>query len=167
MTGTTPLLPLRGVPDADANGKPFCAIAPNFAWELTLTREELERRFPQVGRVQEVAIAQRTVGGHLQQVQIRGDRTTLLLSGAAFRTAIGVGRVRSLMFEVQPQQGGWRIIGRGSGHGAGMCQWGAQGRALAGQTYRQILQAYYPDATLVGATHIRNTPNLVSGTGAL
>jgi stage II sporulation protein D len=74
-----------------------------------------------------------------------------MLTGAEFRTAIGVGRVRSLMFEVQPQQGGWRIIGRGSGHGAGMCQWGAQGRARAGQTYRQILEAYYPDATLAGA----------------
>jgi stage II sporulation protein D len=167
MTGTTPLPPLRGVPDADANGKPFCAIAPNFAWELTLTREELERRFPQVGRVQEVAIAQRTVGGHLQQVQIRGDRAVLTLAGAAFRTAIGALRVRSLMFEIQPTREGWRITGRGSGHGAGMCQWGAQGRARAGQTYRQILQAYYPDATLEGSPHIRNTPNLVSGTGAL
>jgi stage II sporulation protein D len=151
MLGTQPLAPLRGVPDADADGKPFCSIAPNFAWELTLTREELGRRFPQLGRIREAAIAQRTAGRHVQQVRVRGDRTTLLLSGAEFRTAIGVGRVRSLMFEVQPQQGGWRIMGRGSGHGAGMCQWGAQGRARAGQTYRQILQAYYPNATLVGA----------------
>jgi len=151
MTGTQPLAPLRGVPDADADGKPFCSLAPNFAWEQTLTREELERRFPQAGRIREIAIAQRTVGGHVLQARLRGDRATLTLSGAEFRTAIGVGRVRSLMFEVQPQQGGWRIIGRGSGHGAGMCQWGAQGRARAGQTYRQILEAYYPDATLVGA----------------
>jgi stage II sporulation protein D len=96
-------------------------------------------------------IAQRTASGHVLQARLHGDRATLTLTGAEFRTAIGVGRVRSLMFEVQPQQGGWRIIGRGSGHGAGMCQWGAQGRALAGQTYRQILEAYYPDATLVGA----------------
>jgi stage II sporulation protein D len=151
MTGTTPQPPLRGVPDTDADGKPFCSIAPNFAWELTLTREELERRFPQAGRIREIAIAQRTVGGHVLQVRLRGDRATLTLSGAEFRTAIGVGRVRSLMFEVQSQQGGWRIIGRGSGHGAGMCQWGAQGRARAGQTYRQILEAYYPDATLAEA----------------
>jgi len=62
---------------------------------------------------------------------------------------------------------GWQLTGRGSGHGAGMCQWGAQARARAGQTYRQILQAYYPEAVLEGGTHIRNTPNLVSGIGAL
>ena len=151
MTGTQPLAPMRGVPDTDADGKPFCSLAPNFAWELTLTREDLEQRFPQAGRIREVAVAQRTAGGHVQQVRLRGDRATLTLTGAEFRTAIGVGRIRSLMFEVQPQQDGWRIAGRGSGHGAGMCQWGAQGRALAGQTYRQILGAYYPDATLVGA----------------
>ena len=167
MLGTTPLPPLRGTPDTDANGKPFCSLAPNLGWELALTREELSRCFPKAGRIQEVAVAQRTAGGQVQQVRVRGDRTTLLLSGAEFRAAVGAGRIRSLMFEIQPARDGWRITGRGSGHGAGLCQWGAQGRALAGQTYRQILQAYYPDALLEGSPHIRNTPNLVSGTGAL
>lgn len=150
MSGTQPLPPLRGVPDTDGDGKPFCSIAPNFAWELALTREELARRFPKVGRVQEIAIVQRTVGGHVQQIRLRGTRAALTLSGAEFRNALGVGRVRSLVFSVEAQRDGWRFAGRGSGHGVGMCQWGAQGRALAGQTYRQILEAYYPGATLVG-----------------
>jgi stage II sporulation protein D len=34
--------------------------------------------------------------------------------------------------------------GMGWGHGIGMCQVGAMGRARAGQTYRTILQTYYP-----------------------
>ncbi|BCW95578.1 MAG: SpoIID/LytB domain-containing protein [Fimbriimonadales bacterium] len=151
MPGTTPLTPLRGAPDTDADGKPYCSLAPNFAWEAVLTRTELEQRFPKVGRIREVAIARRTAGGQVQQVRLRGARATLTLSGAEFRAAMGVGRVRSLMFDLAPQGDGWRITGRGSGHGAGMCQWGAQGRALAGQTYQQILEAYYPGATLVGA----------------
>ncbi|HCG98592.1 MAG TPA: hypothetical protein DE036_01940 [Actinobacteria bacterium] len=33
--------------------------------------------------------------------------------------------------------------GYGYGHGIGMCQWGAKGRASAGQTYEQILTHYY------------------------
>src|SRR5207247_5215384 len=33
--------------------------------------------------------------------------------------------------------------GGGFGHGIGLCQYGAQGMALAGRTYRQILQHYY------------------------
>lgn len=39
--------------------------------------------------------------------------------------------------------------GRGHGHGVGMCQWGAQGMAQAGVDPIQILQAYYPGATVV------------------
>ena len=38
--------------------------------------------------------------------------------------------------------------GRGLGHGVGLCQYGAQGRARAGHTYREILEAYYPGARL-------------------
>lgn len=37
-----------------------------------------------------------------------------------------------------------RIDGRGFGHGRGMSQYGAQGRALAGRTAREILDFYYP-----------------------
>ena len=38
--------------------------------------------------------------------------------------------------------------GAGAGHGVGFCQWGAVGRARAGQDYEQILAAYYPGAVL-------------------
>lgn len=38
--------------------------------------------------------------------------------------------------------------GHGWGHGVGMGQWGAQGYALQGYTYEQILAAYYPGTAL-------------------
>ena len=38
--------------------------------------------------------------------------------------------------------------GQGAGHGVGFCQWGAVGRARAGQSYDQILAAYYPGTTV-------------------
>ncbi len=38
---------------------------------------------------------------------------------------------------------GFLFRGRGNGHGLGMSQWGARGRAAAGQDYRKILAAYY------------------------
>jgi stage II sporulation protein D len=40
------------------------------------------------------------------------------------------------------------VRGNGYGHGIGMCQWGAIGRARAGQTARAILAAYYPGTTV-------------------
>lgn len=40
------------------------------------------------------------------------------------------------------------LRGGGYGHGIGMCQWGAIGRARAGQDYRTILTTYYPGTTI-------------------
>ena len=42
------------------------------------------------------------------------------------------------------------IEGRGHGHGVGMSQWGAEGMARQGKTYRQILKHYYRGIRLVG-----------------
>src|SRR5207247_10375481 len=39
--------------------------------------------------------------------------------------------------------GGCLVRGGGNGHGLGMSQWGARGRAAAGDDYRKILAAYY------------------------
>ena len=36
-----------------------------------------------------------------------------------------------------------KLSGRGSGHGVGMCQWGARQLAIAGKTYQEILRYYY------------------------
>ena len=41
-----------------------------------------------------------------------------------------------------------RFYGRGNGHGVGMSQWGARGRAQAGQTASDILAAYFRSSTL-------------------
>jgi len=37
----------------------------------------------------------------------------------------------------------FRFFGSGWGHGLGMSQWGAQGMALNGANYEQILKHYY------------------------
>ena len=39
--------------------------------------------------------------------------------------------------------------GRGFGHGVGMCQYGLQGKALAGWKAQQIINFYYPGANIV------------------
>jgi stage II sporulation protein D len=44
---------------------------------------------------------------------------------------------------------GVTIVGRGWGHGVGMSQWGAEGFALHGWSYRKILGHYYPATALL------------------
>jgi stage II sporulation protein D len=42
------------------------------------------------------------------------------------------------------------FVGRGAGHGVGMCQWGARGLAKQGKGYVEILGHYYPGVPLHG-----------------
>ncbi len=148
MPRTQPLAPLRGVPDRDAEGKPFCALAPNLEWSFLLTPDQLAKAFPSLGTPRNLTITQHARTGHVAQVQIQGSRQRLTLPSAELRTKVGTALIRSLAFTIERERDGWRFNGRGWGHGAGMCQWGAQGRALAGQTYLEILQAYYPGTTV-------------------
>ena len=55
------------------------------------------------------------------------------------------------------------VSGHGYGHGVGMGQWGAQGYALQGYTYEQILAAYYPGTTLGDTTTTSIRVLLASG----
>jgi len=66
----------------------------------------------------------------------------------------GDGRFRSMAFDtarVDPATHIVRFHGHGCGHGVGLCQYGAQGQALAGRDYVTILLHYYPGATLLKA----------------
>jgi len=47
--------------------------------------------------------------------------------------------------------------GYGYGHGIGMCQWGAKGRASAGQTYEQILTHYYQGTKVTSDYNVPTT----------
>jgi stage II sporulation protein D len=51
-----------------------------------------------------------------------------------------------------PANGKLALTGHGFGHGHGMSQYGAQGAALKGLSYQQILSFYYPGTALGAAT---------------
>ncbi|WP_374713158.1 stage II sporulation protein D [Symbiobacterium terraclitae] len=88
-----------------------------------------------------VQVTARTAGGRVKEVAI-GDIT---LSGRAFRERLGL---RSTDFRVFWQDGEVVVETHGDGHGVGMSQYGAQGMARAGKTYREILTHYYTGVSL-------------------
>ena len=63
--------------------------------------------------------------------------------------------LKSAMFIVEPARDSagkvseWVFKGGGWGHGVGMCQLGAIGRAERGQSYREILRHYFNGAEVV------------------
>lgn len=57
--------------------------------------------------------------------------------------------LRSAFFEVKAVKDSVYIIGKGYGHGVGMCQEGAMEMAKRGFTYKQIIDFYFQDVLLV------------------
>jgi len=54
----------------------------------------------------------------------------------------------ALITDISAASGSIVIKGKGYGHGVGMCQFGAIGRARAGQSYDRILKTYYTGVEL-------------------
>jgi stage II sporulation protein D len=96
-----------------------------------------------------VVVEKRTPSGRAGRVRVvDAGGAARVFTGADFRRALGYAELPSLWFDVLDGAAGTDgavvLRGRGSGHGVGMCQWGARGLAASGWTYREILAHYYP-----------------------
>ena len=76
---------------------------------------------------------------------VEGDSIRWLFSGGK----IGTAGLQSTFFEVEKKGEIYVFKGGGWGHGVGLCQQGASGRAKAGQSYEQILSHYYPETSIL------------------
>src|SRR5690606_38287396 len=101
----------------------------------------------------------RTASGRISRLELVGSGGRTVVNGsAAIRRVFSTpasGLLRSADFTVRITRKGGRIElleaeGRGYGHGVGMCQWGAIGRARAGQDYVGSLMSYYHGVELRG-----------------
>ena len=144
----------------------YCDGAPRFRWTRSFGREELRQtiaryveRMPNggpVGSVRSIRVADVTPAGRVATLEIETDRRTLALRGNDMRSALrlpGGELLYSTYFSVDAVTGRdgverLTLSGGGNGHGVGMCQAGAIGRARAGQDFRTILRTYYPGTTV-------------------
>jgi SpoIID/LytB domain protein len=130
----------------------YCARASGvrkdrYRWERRLRAAELERvgAALDVGRVTALEVKRRGTSGRARSLAVTGDRGAALVEGE-LRIRRLLENLPSAMFVVDREGDALVLHGGGWGHGAGMCQWGAVGRAEAGQRYREILRAYYSGA---------------------
>ena len=160
---------LRAVSDRYGDGDRdfYCAISPRFRW-----REEwdadgltaiLSRTLPAIlgntaiGRVTDIRTTRTTPTGRVAEL-------TVTTTTGEYR--VGNGRIRDILRPTADRQL-WSTMfqlyvdkndagrltkvtaaGAGYGHGVGMCQFGAVGRARAGADYRSILSTYYNGTSL-------------------
>jgi stage II sporulation protein D len=126
-----------------------CDGAPGALWHQVIPAEEVGRAAGLGRPATSVEVVERTPGGRAARVAVSDGKRRVILAGTDFRQRLGWTRLRSLAIDVAPVKGGFGFAGRGSGHGAGLCQWGAAGFAREGKDYREILAHYYPGTEIV------------------
>lgn len=160
---------LQVVDDLDlATGRPYCDINPRNHWveELRepLISEAVRRAIelqgaaqPETAEVLGLTVAERTASGRVGVLVFRTNRGDITIRARDIRSVLRDARgaiLSSTYFSVEREaRTGTRLTsltlrGNGNGHGVGMCQWGAIGRARAGQDAHTILAHYFPGTTI-------------------
>ncbi len=75
---------------------------------------------------------------------MRGEDLRTVISNA-----FGAKSIKSARFDVSRQGARYVFIGKGFGHGVGLCQAGAYARLIAGARPEQVLARYYPGTRLI------------------
>ncbi len=126
-----------------------CQGSSSYRWTLRLPAAELGRLAGLPGDATRFAVVRATSTGRAARILVEGKGGKVVLDGVDFRRRLGYDRLPSLAFTVKATKGAFELNGKGRGHGAGMCQWGAAGWAKAGQGHAAILARYYPGAELI------------------
>ena len=71
------------------------------------------------------------------------------ITDARGKTQTNITMLPSAFFTIEKEKGqSYVLYGGGYGHGIGMSQYGADGMASRGSTYKEILEYYFPGITL-------------------
>jgi stage II sporulation protein D len=147
---------------------------PHATWEYRLTLEAASRalsadpRTQATGQIEGIEIVARDDAGRAERVGLR--RAVVGTSGATtagraapltivrgedlravLTRAFGARTIRSTWFTVRRERDELVFVGRGFGHGVGLCQAGALARLRAGNKPTQVLRYYYPGTSIAHA----------------
>jgi len=150
---------LQPVNDRTAGGGCFCDASGNPGWERRFSFAELESLLLRhgheagvsaVGVVRAVRVSSRGPSGRVTALEIETGAGRAVLRGNDIRSVLRRDGAILPSTNFQLDVTGTLVVvrGVGNGHGVGMSQWGAIGRARAGQDARTILAAYYPGTRL-------------------
>lgn len=157
---------LRSVSETKPGGGWYCEGSGRLRWAETWDEPALletlrgtlfagDRR-RELTRVDSLAVTRRSFSGRVAELTFWTNLGEERVRGDSIRWVLRTGPDRILGssdFDLDVGRDG-RVIeltahGTGRGHGVGLCQAGALGRARSGQSYREILSAYYPGTRLV------------------
>ncbi|HEV2147581.1 MAG TPA: SpoIID/LytB domain-containing protein [Longimicrobiaceae bacterium] len=130
-------------------------------WSFEWTNEEMSRllsmTYGPVGKVLAINVLERGPSGRVLKIEYVTEKDTFTSTRNGIRSSLKFINARgnpegilSTLFFIEPvhdprtkELAGFKAYGGGWGHGVGMSQTGAVGRAEKGATYEEILKFYY------------------------
>ena len=143
------ILPLKG-----GSVCSFCSDSPHYYWkaelDLKTITKKLGERYQSKEDLNNIAVTERTGTGRVRTLELKdASQKSMVISAKDFRALLGSDLIRSTNFSIIIDSDHVIFSGKGWGHGAGLCQWGAYGMSNKGYSYKQILDFYYPGAEIV------------------
>jgi stage II sporulation protein D len=149
--------------ELDPDGPTFERESSWTEWVRRVPARELARRMS--GRVagtevREITVVKRSPAGRVIEMRVKTDLAEATFKRFDLRQAVEMPEMLFAVSKVEAQDGSAEFVflGRGWGHGVGLCQNGAFGMALAGQTYDAILRHYYTGIQIVPASSVPAPP---------
>ncbi len=125
-----------------------------YRWTVEYTTEELSRLISDklkddFGQITDLVPLERGKSGRIWKLKIVGTKKTFTIGKELeIRRALSETHLYSSAFDVEKTATGFRLHGKGWGHGVGLCQIGAAVMGQQGYTYQQILLHYYQGAEI-------------------
>ena len=133
-----------------ANGAAADRFSPFANWTRGLSlgqvQARLARRARGIGQIVDLRVVSRGASHRVTDLEIIGTNGTAHVRGGRIRSALGLREQLFVIDREYDEQGRvteFIFVGRGWGHGVGMCQVGAYGLAKQGFSAEQILKTYY------------------------
>ena len=132
------------------NGAAADRFSPFANWTKGLSVAQVQARLARsargIGSIVDLRVASRGASHRVTDLEVVGTNGTAHVRGGRIRSALGLLEqlfVIDRQYDDNGRLAEFVFIGRGWGHGVGMCQVGAYGLAKQGWTAEQILKAYY------------------------
>lgn len=121
---------------------PYDKLNPSFYHEIKISYSEISQKLNmEINSNTEFTILELTESNRVKTIQI-GNK---IFTGLEIRTKLGL---RSTDFLIEKQENYLTIRTKGYGHGVGMSQYGANGMAKNGASFKDIIKHYYPGVTI-------------------
>ena len=126
-----------------------------YRWNVEYSGNELDELVKRksgidFGHILSMTPVRRGPSGRIILLEIQGTKCTVTVGKELeIRKWLSPSHLYSSAFEVIPLADGFRLEGKGWGHGVGLCQIGAAVMGSLGYSYREILEHYYPGTEVI------------------